>query len=105
LTMPEDSSQVRPSRRAEEKGREIGRKAERKIRAIREGDRSVWFGLGMFGIVGWSVAIPTVLLTALGVWLDSVYPVGFSWTLTLMVVGVAIGSANAWYWIKKATGG
>ena len=90
---------------AEEKGREIGRKAERKIRAIREGDRSVWFGLGMFGIVGWSVAIPTVLLTALGVWLDSVYPVGFSWTLTLMVVGVAIGSANAWYWIKKATGG
>ena len=30
----------------------------------------VWFGLGMMGLIGWSVAIPTVLGAALGLWLD-----------------------------------
>ena len=36
----------------------IGGKAERKIRARRQEDKGVWFGLGMFGLVGWAVAVP-----------------------------------------------
>ncbi|MEZ5580989.1 MAG: hypothetical protein R3F40_17230 [Candidatus Competibacteraceae bacterium] len=39
-----------------------------------ETDRpSVWFGLGLFGIVGWTRALPAVL-GALGLWLDRNWP-------------------------------
>ena len=37
----------------------VGRKAERRDRARREGRHTVWFGFGMFGLVGWAVAVPT----------------------------------------------
>lgn len=79
--------------------RTVGRKAARRIRARRERD-NVWFWLGMLGLVGWSVAIPTVLGVALGLWLDRVQPVGFSWTISMMIVGLTIGLLNAWYWIS-----
>lgn len=40
---------------------EVGAKEKRKLKAERHKDRDVWFGLGMFGLVGWSVALPTLL--------------------------------------------
>jgi ATP synthase protein I len=79
----------------------VGRKAARKLRARRTGRRGVWFGLGMFGLVGWAVALPTVLGVALGLWLDARFPSRVSWTLTLLLTGVALGSLNAWYWITR----
>lgn len=79
----------------------VGRKAERKLRARRTGRRGVWFGLGMFGLVGWAVALPTVLGAALGLWLDARFPSRVSWTLTLLLAGAALGSLNAWYWIMR----
>lgn len=80
----------------------IGTKAERKVRARAEGERSVFFGLGMFGLVGWSVALPTVAGIAAGVWLDEALPPStVSWTLTGLVVGVALGCVNAWYWVSR----
>ncbi|MFH2125519.1 MAG: AtpZ/AtpI family protein [Pseudomonadota bacterium] len=90
-----------PTKKAEQRfPTEVGGKEERKIKA-REENRSVWFGLGMFGMVGWAVAVPTVAAVALGVWLDGRYPGPPSWTLTLLVVGVAVGCLNAWFWIKR----
>jgi len=50
--------------------REIGVKAKRKLRAQRNSAQGVWFGLGMMGLIGWSVAIPTLLGAAMGIWLD-----------------------------------
>lgn len=82
-------------------GEKVGRRAERKLRARRESRRTAWFGLGMFGLVGWSVAIPTVLGAALGVWLDGRRPGPVSWTLTFLIIGVALGCLNAWYWVKE----
>ena len=89
------------SRSAREKGEHIGRKAERKLKARGEADRGVWFGLGMFGLVGWSVAVPTVLGTLLGVWLDARLGDDISWTLTFLFIGLAIGCLLAWHWVKK----
>jgi ATP synthase protein I len=80
---------------------EVARRAARRQRAQREGDRSVWFSLGMMGLVGWSVAIPTLIGIALGWWIDSTWPGRVSWTLTLLFVGVAIGCVNAWYWVRQ----
>jgi ATP synthase protein I len=51
--------------------REVGAKAARKLRAQRHVTQGVWFGLGMMGLIGWSVAIPTLLGAALGIWLTS----------------------------------
>ncbi len=79
----------------------VGRRAARKERARARGRPPAWFGLGMFGLVGWSVAIPTVAGVALGVWLDHRFPGRASWTLTLLVIGVAVGCVNAWYWVKQ----
>lgn len=90
-----------PPERREAVGEEIGRKAERKLKARGERDRGVWFGLGMFGLVGWSVAIPTLIGVALGLWIDRTWPGEVSWTLTLLIIGVAVGCLNAWYWVKR----
>lgn len=79
----------------------VAGRRQRKLRAQREERRGVWFGLGMFGLVGWSVAVPTVLFTVLGVWLDVEYPTRFSWTLTLLFAGIVVGCLNAWFWIKR----
>ena len=88
-------------RRQEELARTLGEAEERKVRARRRGERGVWFGLGAFGLVGWSVAIPTLIGLALGVWMDSTVDLGFSWTLTLLIAGIIVGCLNAWYWISR----
>jgi ATP synthase protein I len=86
-------------------GEEVNRKASRKRRARETGNRSAWFGLGMFGLVGWSVAVPALLGVALGLWLDGRWPAGrVSWTLTFLIIGVALGCLNAWYWVKQESG-
>lgn len=79
----------------------VARKEARKLEARRRGRRSIAFGLGLFGVVGWSVAIPTLLGIALGLFLDRAAPLGFSWTLTLMVIGMASGALVAWQWLQR----
>ena len=80
--------------------REVGAKADRKLKARRSA-QGVWFGLGMMGLIGWSVVIPTLLGAALGIWLDQHYPGTHAWTLALLVAGLAIGCLNAWHWVAK----
>ena len=80
---------------------EISSAEERKLRARRRGEQSAWFGLGTFGLVGWSVAVPTVLGILLGMWLDRRYPGQASWTLMLLFVGIVVGCVNAWYWVSR----
>src|SRR5476649_1941412 len=79
---------------------QIGAKAARKLKA-RNSNQGVWFGLGMMGLVGWSVVVPTLLGAALGVWLDQHHPGKHPWTLALLVAGLAIGCLNAWHWVAK----
>jgi len=79
--------------------REIGAKADRKLKARRNPAPGVWYGLGMMGLIGWSVAIPTLLGAALGLWLDNQHWGRRSWTLALLVAGLSIGCLNAWLWV------
>ncbi|BAN34540.1 F0F1-ATPase subunit [Sulfuricella denitrificans skB26] len=80
---------------------QVGEKAARKIEAQRHVTQTVWSGLGMMGLVGWSVALPTLLGAALGIWLDQHYPGGRSWTLMLLALGLGLGCFNAWHWVAK----
>ena len=79
----------------------IGAQAARKLKARRNPAQGVWLGLGMMGLIGWSVAVPTLLGAAVGLWLDGRYPGGRSWTLALLAAGLAIGCLNAWHWVAK----
>ena len=80
---------------------EVGTKATRKLKARRNPPPTVWFGLGMMGLIGWSVVVPTLLGAALGLWLDKHHPGRHAWTLALLVAGLAIGCFNAWHWVDK----
>ncbi|WP_022948306.1 AtpZ/AtpI family protein [Methylohalobius crimeensis] len=82
----------------------VDKKARRRLKAQREARRSVWFGLGMFGLVGWAVAVPTLIGIAVGWWLDRKFPGPPSWTLTCLFVGVVLGCYNAWQWVKRESG-
>jgi ATP synthase protein I len=97
-------SDLEKRRRAEEEpafAAEIGEKAARKLRALRNPQPAVWFGLGMMGLIGWSVTIPTLLGAALGIWLDQHHPGRHPWTLALLVAGLMIGCLNAWHWVAS----
>jgi ATP synthase protein I len=82
-------------------GREIGAAVARKLKARRHPTPGVWFGLGMMGLIGWSVVIPTLLGAALGMWLDQHHPGKHAWSLALLAAGLAIGCFNAWHWVAK----
>ena len=89
------------NRDANEFGKKIGEKAQRKLKALHNDKRSVWFGLGMMGIVGWTIAVPTLLGAIFGMWLDKNYPESFSWTLTLLILGLLAGCLISWHWVSK----
>ena len=79
---------------------QVAEKENRKLKALREKKESALMGFGMFGMVGWSVAVPVLLGTALGIWLDKAYPQSFSWTLTCLISGLIIWCVIAWNWIN-----
>jgi ATP synthase protein I len=79
----------------------VGTQEKRKLTAQRRKARSVWFGLGMVGLVGWSVAVPTLLGITCGVWVDNHFPSRYSWTLMLLFIGLIIGCATAWHWVAQ----
>lgn len=76
-------------------------KASRKLRMQRDTTQGVWFGLGMSGLIGWSVAAPTLFGAMIGLWWDRHHPGVHSWTLMLMVIGLLIGCVNAWHWLSQ----
>ena len=81
--------------------KEIGRREARKLKRQSERPKHVWFGLGMFGLVGWSVAIPTLIGAAIGMQLDAWLGDQRSWTLMLLLLGLFVGCVTAWRWLKE----
>jgi ATP synthase protein I len=79
----------------------VGRREQRKLHARRQAGHGLWFGLGMYGLVGWSIAVPTLVGVLLGVSIDDRYPSRFSWTLMLLAAGLLVGCSTAWYWISR----
>jgi ATP synthase protein I len=79
--------------------REVGEKVARKLKVLKQGPRGVWFGLGMSGLIGWSVAVPTLVGAMAGFWWDRRHLGSHSWTLALLSAGLVLGCVNAWHWI------
>lgn len=81
--------------------KKVGEKEQRMLKAKNSEKRSIWYGFGMFGLIGWSVVVPTVLGALLGLWLDARYPGKHSYTLALLMAGLVLGCFNAWHWVSK----
>ena len=81
--------------------RAVASSTRRKLRAQRRPATSVLSGLGLMGLVGWSVVLPTLIGAALGFVIDRRMPGGRSWTLALLVAGLCLGCYNAWRWIER----
>lgn len=90
MTKPEDASV-----------KAIRRRAERMQQTRNEPKYSPLNGLGVFGVIGWSVALPTVAGAFLGMWLNRVAPQSFSWPMALILGGAVVGAMVAWSWIDK----
>lgn len=80
---------------------QVGVKSARKLKARRNPSKSVWFGLGMMGMIGWSVVVPTLVGAGLGRWLDKHRVGDRSWTLALLAAGLTAGCFIAWHWVAK----
>ena len=96
--MPDSEPKLPPS--AERMIREVGARQQQIARG-RAQKRNIWSSIAILGVVGWSVTMPTVLGVVLGVWIDRRWPNRFSWALTLLMLGLAVGCANAWSRIKR----
>jgi ATP synthase protein I len=96
-----NESQHDPVSKETEFGREIGRQETRKLIAQRNGVATIWAGLGMSGLIGWSIAVPVLLGALLGYWLDKHHPGPHSWTLALLAAGLVFGCWNAWNWVNN----
>lgn len=83
---------------------DIARQAERMKSTRDNPGPSPLRGIGAFGMIGWSIAVPTVGGAFLGLWLDSIAPQGFSWTIALILGGVVVGGFIAASWINKDGG-
>ena len=62
-------------------------------------------GISTFGMIGWSIVVPTVGGAFLGRWLDYAHPQTFSWTIALILGGVVVGAFIVMGWIKKEENG
>ena len=95
------SPKEKPPAPQEDFSEAVERQESRKLKARSRDDRGVWFGLGMFGLIGWSVALPALGGALLGAWIDRTWPSRYSWTLMLLLAGIILGSLNAWHWVSQ----
>ncbi|MDX9801811.1 MAG: AtpZ/AtpI family protein [Spirochaetia bacterium] len=98
-----DPDMNKPDDKKGERGKsfsnDISAAENRRLAERRNKNKQLWFGLGMMGIIGWSVAVPTIAGLAIGIWMDGFMSTKISWTLTGLAGGVAAGCMSAWYWI------
>lgn len=92
---------VKETQQDKEFAEQVGARVERKLKAQKNPTPGVWFGLGMMGLIGWSIVVPTLLGAMLGIWLDNHQVGNHPWTLALLMAGLVIGCFNAWHWVQK----
>lgn len=79
----------------------IRRRAARLEKMRKQKSYSPLQGFGAFGVIGWSVALPTVGGALLGMWLNKVAPQTFSWTITLILGGLVLGIIFSASWVAE----
>ncbi len=77
------------------------KKEEQKLKSHPPNEVNVWSGFRVFGLVGWSVVIPTLIFLAIGRWLDHLRHDGHACTVSMLAAGVTFGFFLALVLIAK----
>lgn len=80
---------------------EVRERLERKEREEGYRDRGFWVGVGVMGVVGWSVILPAVAGAFLGLWIDRKLGLQAVFSGLLAMIGLVVGCWNAWRMIQK----
>jgi ATP synthase protein I len=78
----------------------FSKNVEESAKEVKEAEKQkgrLWHYASVIGIAGWLFAIPVVAGAYLGRYLDKKLEVSISWTITLIIIGMAIGAYNVWY--------
>lgn len=79
----------------------VASREERMVRRKKEGAPNVARAVALVGLIGWTVVLPMLIGIAIGTWIDHRWPSRFSWTLMLLVAGLAFGCWHAWDRIRQ----
>ena len=81
--------------------RAVDSKARRMLRLRRTKELSLLGGFAQMGLVGWSIAAPSLLGLFLGWLIDNGLNGGQKCTLTLFIIGLGFGCCNVLSWACK----
>ena len=82
--------------------REIEKSAKELIKS--RGEKTFWHYASILGVGGWLFVLPIVAGAYLGKFLDRKLAGGISWTLTFIILGLALGIYNIWYFYIRRSG-
>jgi ATP synthase protein I len=78
------------------------RRAERRRRKAERERPTVMAQTAYLGMLGLLIALPIVAGAYLGEWLDRrIHGFSVSWTVTFLIIGVAVGTFNAWWFVRE----
>ena len=60
-----------------------------------------WRYAYIIGVGGWLFVLPVVGGAYLGRYLDGRFKAGISWTITLIIIGIAVGIYNIWHFYLR----
>jgi ATP synthase protein I len=68
------------------------------------GEKSFWHYTAILGVGGWLFVLPVVAGAYLGRFLDRRVHAGISWTITCILLGLALGLYNVWDYYQRRSG-
>ncbi len=71
------------------------KKEARKLKARQKNGVNAWWGFSLFGLIGWSVALPALIGVFIGLWLTHHYACSNTVTLVLLLAGIIVGCVCA----------
>jgi ATP synthase protein I len=80
---------------------EIEKSAKELMEARKE--KTFWHYASIIGVGGWLFVIPIIAGAYLGRYLDKRFVVGISWTITFIIIGIAAGIYNFWFFYMRRT--
>ncbi|MEJ2695369.1 MAG: AtpZ/AtpI family protein [Candidatus Sulfobium sp.] len=86
------------------KNRKFSRKVEQsaeELRKARKEKSRFWHYAQMLGVGGWLFVIPVVAGAYIGRYIDEKTRGDTSWTITFIIIGIAVGIYNIWYFLLR----
>ncbi len=81
---------------------EVEKSARELARSRRE--KRFWHYTTILGVGGWLFVLPVVAGAYLGRFLDRRVQAGISWTITCILLGLAVGIYNFWEYYQRRSG-